>query len=132
MSSTIVWPIEWLEDFETGIPQVDTQHRRLVEIANNLHSFQASPARLRGALEDLMAYTQYHFALEERLMESVQCPGLADHRVAHEALAAQVTELWGCRDTVPFTQVLDLLMAWLLNHILICDRELRAVAHKLA
>lgn len=130
MSSTMPWPIEWMAEFEIGIPVIDAQHKRLIEIANDIHRLRASPKRWWGALEDLMAYSQYHFALEERLMSEAGFDGLDAHRLAHEALGEQVAELWQGRATTTPEQVLDLLVGWVLNHILTCDRELRVLAGK--
>lgn len=132
MSDTLSWPIQWLAEYDVGIPQIDAQHRRLLEIANNLHGLRFSAKRWQGALEDLMAYTQYHFALEERLMSEAGFAGLADHRLAHEDLAERATTLWHNRDAANPEEVLNLLMSWLLTHILSCDQELRQVAGNLA
>lgn len=130
MSGTFSWPIEWSAEFEVGIAVVDAQHRRLIEIANKMHGLRTSPKRWHGALEDLMAYAQYHFSLEERLMAEAGFPGLEAHRQAHEALAEEVTRLWHERDTVTPEQVLELLVSWVLTHILTCDMDLRGIAHK--
>lgn len=130
MSSTTPWPIQWSAEFEIGIPIVDVQHKRLVEIANNIYLLKSSPKRWWGALDDLMAYIQYHFSLEERLMGEADFDGLAAHRLAHESLAEQVADLWQARATATPEQALDLLMGWVLNHILTCDRELRFLAGK--
>lgn len=132
VSDTMSWPIQWMADFEIGIPVVDAQHRRLVEIANNLHALQTSPKRWLGALEDLMAYAQYHFSLEERLMSAVGFDGFEGHRLAHEALAERVAAMWHDRANIMPEQVLELLVTWVLNHILTCDQELRSIAHRVA
>ncbi len=124
----LAWPVVWTPAFEVGIPIIDEQHRRLVGIANAVSQLTGQGVAFERALEDMMAYTQYHFALEERLMRAASYPGLEAHRREHEALADHVGGLWRRRTVLVQTEVLELLTAWLVNHILTCDQGLRSLA----
>lgn len=76
-------PFAFTERYKTGIELIDDEHSRLFEIireanelinAELLHDKYDEIVRL---LEELKNYTEFHFSDEERLMESIQYPGLA-------------------------------------------------------
>jgi hemerythrin len=59
--------IKWTDDFVTGIGAIDEQHRQLVDIVNRFDEAlrkDRGPRTLNGILDDLLGYTQEHFADE--------------------------------------------------------------------
>ncbi len=120
--------IDWTNDFETGIVQVDDQHRKLVEIVNK---FDEAAKRGKGSrvmneiLTDLLSYTAEHFVDEEKLMEDAEYPKLKQHKSQHRQLLQKVERLQfefdqqGKRITV---EVREFLKYWLINHILKEDK----------
>ncbi|MGC3218355.1 bacteriohemerythrin, partial [Pseudomonas aeruginosa] len=61
----------WQDDLKTGIQDIDNQHKRIVEMINHLHVAQQGKehAAIAEVIEELVDYTQSHFAFEETLME---------------------------------------------------------------
>jgi len=62
----------WNENFETGVPAIDAQHRQLVELLNRLASQVAAGAsadELDKILDELTDYAVYHFETEEALSQ---------------------------------------------------------------
>jgi hemerythrin-like metal-binding protein len=122
---------EWSRLFETGLPEVDAQHQRLVELVNQLgqNVDSASPAHIDEALQALAAYTVYHFQCEEAIMAAAQvAPAHADrHRETHRRFIKQVGE-WLARrkseESISLHQLLDFLANWLIFHILGDDQSL--------
>lgn len=128
----------WSPRYETGVPLMDTQHRRLVDLINQL-----GDAILRGetdAAEDmdrlyaeLIDYAQVHFAEEECLMaEHGIDPGvLARHRGLHQQFVRQIEQMHGGGDvTAERMQAMNRFLAsWLVLHILGEDKE---IAHRIA
>ena len=58
----------WDDNFDTGLPSIDAQHRKLVELLNKLAShvaFRSDPAQLGAVFDELSDYTVYHFETEE-------------------------------------------------------------------
>lgn len=123
--------VEWSERLELGDPVVDSEHRYLVELINNLHEQQA-----RGALQENLArvfthlahYVRVHFANEEALMAAVGYPQLKEHREQHRqllkesmALSERYMEGRGAvtEDTLAF------LRAWTFDHIAESDMKIR-------
>lgn len=123
--------IVWDTSFETGIDEVDAQHRRLVEIINSLAEgiARASMTDLHGVLSQLKDYAQYHFRTEEGIMEAQAYPGLEDHRAEHRAFVDQI--LLFDLDVILASEGLawemfHFLRGWLTNHILVVDRRFSA------
>lgn len=61
----------WNDNFNTGLAEVDQQHRQLVSILNDLAMHVAfhpeDHAELNRILEALLDYTRYHFRTEEAI-----------------------------------------------------------------
>jgi hemerythrin len=120
---------EWTDKYSVGVPSIDGQHKRLIEIINSLYeSMRAGQGEiaLGKLLEDLASYTRTHFRAEEKLLESNGYPELAVHKKVHEALAAQVMDLIAqhkAGKTALSIQTGNFLKNWLSNHILNTDKN---------
>ena len=122
----------WNSRFETGISSVDEQHRRLVEIVNQLSQIlidgSATEASISGVFSELAAYAQYHFADEERLMfEAKLDPAhITLHQQHHQQFVEQLTTMWrGRADLENSADVLqNFLSSWLTFHILEEDQSM--------
>lgn len=85
--------IKWSEEFLTGIESIDIQHRRLVDLINK---FEEAGRRGRDSrtmseiLNQLLGYTQEHFAHEEKLMAENGYPGIEGHRARHRQLLQKI------------------------------------------
>ena len=120
--------IDWTDDFEMGIPSVDDQHRKLVEIVNK---FDEAANHGKGSrimnkiLDDLLNYTAEHFTAEEKLLEDAEYPKLKQHQSQHRQLLQRIERLQfefdqqGKRIT---TDVKEFLKYWLISHILKEDK----------
>lgn len=124
--------IEWKKEYETGVALVDEQHRNLVEIINRFEDALQKGKGSRHAneiLNELMGYTQEHFAAEERLMAEAGYPQLKLHQSQHRQLLQKVERFQfdfngsGRRITAELHEFLGY---WLLTHILRDDRAFGA------
>lgn len=119
----------WSDKYSVGVFMYDTQHKRLVELINELHdAMRASKARdvLGDILKGLLDYTKMHFVDEERQMATFNYPGLTAHRIEHEKLVAKVVELkakFDGGDNTITIEVMNFLKDWLINHILVTDKK---------
>ena len=85
--------IEWKKDFEIGIPSADYEHRKLVELANELHEQArdaASPEAAAAALARIASHFTAHFSVEEEAMQAIASPDLDGHRRDHQELLARI------------------------------------------
>ena len=116
---------EWTPLFETGLSEVDVQHRRLVDLLNSL-SDQVNncvPECVDHILGALAQYTLYHFSCEEALMIEVglDMRHVVQHRAIHARFVDQVQSWIATRQAdgqLSPHQLIDYLANWLIFHIL--------------
>lgn len=121
--------IEWNETMSVAVAEMDSEHKELVRLINQLHDAVASHQdedSLWKTFDMLARYTVYHFSGEEQLMRDVGYPHLEHHVQQHQALLGEVQALKeqyeiGGRGSVS-KEVLTFLKRWLLTHICISDR----------
>jgi len=123
--------IKWRESYNTGVDQFDQEHHKLVELINGMFEATRDKSELKTVeklLDELVAYTGYHFDNEEKAMESVDYPGFAEHKKEHDKLKAEAVNFKtklaedlenGTRNLYRF------LREWLTEHILECDMKYR-------
>lgn len=129
----------WNDSFLTGFPTVDSQHRRLFELINEIGSLLRQgeandPAMLEEVFRALAAYAALHFKEEEHLMREA---GVSDdyfngHAQVHRDFVAQVKLMWGQRRIMssPAETIHGFLTAWLSSHILGDDQEMARQVHQ--
>ena len=120
---------EWKQEYSVGFVTIDQQHKRLFELADELHKAMIagkSKEILGRTLSGLISYTKGHFATEEGLMRKHGYPEYTKHKAAHDALAAKVAkyeqDFLAGRRTVG-VDLLPFLRDWLTHHIGETDRK---------
>ena len=120
--------MEWSPEFETGVPEMDKQHRRLLDMANSFHTAlkEGEKEKAREILIDFTKALFNHLRDEERFMEKIGYPELENHVKLHRSLAGMIKEgrdEFERNDHRAFTRSLSLIMSWLLTHIKKSDRK---------
>lgn len=113
--------LEWKKSYDTGIEEIDNQHRQLLEFLNELGKETASGDNRKTAeiLEGLSEYTVSHFAFEEALMEEAGYPYSNPHKHVHKTLIQRVTafkEKLAAGEAIS-EELHSFLRRWLINHI---------------
>jgi hemerythrin-like metal-binding protein len=118
----------WDETCSVNVPEFDRHHQHLYTLVNRLHdAMLAGHAKetMCGILDELISYTQGHFAAEEAFMIARAYPGLNAHKAEHAKLCEQVVEF---RERfrsggAPITlELMHFLRDWLQNHIQRSDK----------
>lgn len=113
--------VVWLDQYNTGIAEIDTQHRQIVDYLNQLN--QARKARdtraVREVVEGIVDYTLSHFAFEEAMMEEASYGFFRAHKNVHDTFIKRVDKF---RDRLAAGENItdefhDVLKRWLVNHI---------------
>ena len=126
----------WDKRFETGIPELDSQHRALVQLINSLGHILASESDVDGfekalldVFDELSAYIEYHFKFEERLMDTDLCD--EQHALAHKRAHAEFVEYIANarveaeqRPAEVSGRALIFLAKWLMTHIIGTDMHM--------
>lgn len=121
--------IKWDPKFEIGIPVIDEQHKKLVELCNN--SYQALIKQrtsgstweqsLSGTLHECVEYVQTHFKDEEKLMAACGYPGFQEHKKVHESFIKKIIEtshsFQGAGAGNSAFKFVKFLYDWILSHI---------------
>ena len=113
--------IIWIEKYNTGITEVDAQHRQIVTYLNQLHEARVSgnEKAVKDVIEGIIDYTLSHFAFEEALMEQVAYPFASAHKSVHESFIKRVDKFqvrFKAGENIA-EELFNLLKRWLLNHI---------------
>lgn len=120
---------QWKAEYALGHVEIDGQHKRLFELANELHSAMSlgkGKDALSKTIENLVSYTKQHFANEERLMKLHHYPDYLLHKADHDALTKQVVDFHTEFDAGRAGLTIDLLtflQDWLTHHIGETDRK---------
>jgi len=129
--------VTWSDEaYGLGHELIDSQHKRLIEMINDLHDALARgqvTEGVRRGIIGIVEYTQTHFADEERVMEELGWPGLKEHRKKHHALIRDVQRLLirlrSGEDVGPL-ELLGFFRQWLIEHIEGEDLGLRDVIRR--
>ncbi len=120
--------LQWSDSFSVSSPQMDAQHKKLMDMVNRLYAAMRSGRAnsvVAQILDDLVSYTATHFADEENLMKLYKYPGLGEQQAMHKELVRQALELQQqVHQGQPLgTKVFHFLKGWLINHIQNEDRK---------
>ena len=80
--------LEWLETFELRVPEIDGDHRVMLDLMKTVQSAAGAGNRLRVEhyLDRLLAFSKSHFAREENLLERWHYPDFKKHAAYHAGL----------------------------------------------
>ena len=116
----------WVPELDTGIDEIDRQHRRIVDYINQLYELRNSPDReaLGDVIGETVDYTISHFAFEESLVENAGYMFAVPHKKVHELFARRVAEMQSRFDAGEdvTADLHGMLSRWLFNHIRNEDR----------
>lgn len=121
--------MKWQDSFSIGNPLLDSDHRILVNLLNQLHDAldTGQSRKVVGSVIGVLAeYVEHHFRREEALLARTDYPDRVEHEKAHRALEARVRDIrdrWiaGERSALG-DEVLEFLKKWLTEHILVSDK----------
>jgi hemerythrin-like metal-binding protein len=126
--------IPWDTSLETGIAEIDEQHRLLFRKASVVLEAVAAGhggAEVKKTIQFLSDYAAMHFGTEEKYMRLAAYPALAEHLELHARMLRRLEEIGGAFDTegASAAMVADLeafMRGWLTMHIQEKDRALAA------
>lgn len=132
--------IQWNDDCKLGIPNIDADHRLLVELVNKFFARAEDGAEfseLGHILDDLIDETAAHFRREEVLLDRHDYPLLVPHAAEHERLLAQLRHFQTPYATGTATRQLPLdtaefLRHWLVDHIRHDDQPYKSYLMRLS
>lgn len=125
--------LQWKEEYEVGVVEIDEQHQKLIDIANRVYELMRNELALDKydqiveILQELKEYTVYHFHFEEGLMQKARYKKRFSHKILHQNFLAQVeaVDLSAVDENQDayLVQIMDFIANWLIDHIVGEDKK---------
>ncbi len=120
--------IQWTESMSVGVPELDADHKGLIDIINRLaeqSNYDNVTDSIEGSLVALKRYAELHFAREERVMSVCRYNANSDHLEAHRNFVVKIQKVDKRFENDPkrlsrnvSEELGQFLSDWLTNHIL--------------
>jgi hemerythrin len=124
--------MKWNESLSIGVAKIDSQHRKLIGMVQQLENALDGSNTLKEmgrTLKSMVDYTNYHFKDEEDLMAQINFQGYDEHVKQHAQLIEDVRSiLLAIRGGKAFTaqNLIKFLTDWVLDHIEKEDKKIGA------
>jgi len=124
--------VQWHDTYSIGVKLVDEQHKKLIALTNELYincmaSNRRSSDAFLKAMHEVIDYTDYHFATEEKIMERVKYPDLIYHKKEHIYFTRDVlmkVKGFSQGKVTSSNSFTYFLRDWVLHHIAVNDKKL--------
>ena len=124
--------ILWSKEYELGCDFVDSQHKRLFELVNNISKACNDGEDVKildETLDFLLQYTVQHFIDEEAYQIKHEFPDYERHKQLHEdfkeTIGEKVTEFRKKGSTKYLSDTVNkIVVKWLVDHILMEDMKI--------
>jgi hemerythrin len=122
--------VEWDDQYLIGIPRIDEQHKKLIDMTNGLYlgclkGDAAAEAYFLKTIHEAVDYVRFHFSTEEKILGRINYPDFTAHKKEHENFAReiiqQVQAFQQGKKFVPNIFV-RYLRDWVLTHIAVSDK----------
>ncbi|MBT3416916.1 hypothetical protein HN425_02505 [Candidatus Woesearchaeota archaeon] len=113
--------LEWTEKLSVGIPVIDEQHKKLLEITN-----KAEEKETLGTLNELIEFVRVHFTTEEEILGEEGWPDLEEHQEIHKEITLDILGFMNSFEEKTESEketFLDKFAGGLLNHLIVEDHK---------
>lgn len=121
--------VVWKDEYSVGIESLDYDHKKLLTLINQLQTavhYQTGELFEKELLDEVVAYTKYHFDREEKMMEETGYPDMDAHKKGHREMIAKVDTFLNSYEKEgheALEEVSLYLKDWLVQHINGTDQE---------
>ena len=123
---------DWKEEYLIHVPEIDAQHQKLFMMVKVMHGYvesQGSHIIMKNFLNEIIKYTETHFAYEEEYIASLNCPAsyLEEEKVLHAQLIDQVKNFnkeYQRTHKIFVPELIRFFIDWLANHIVRVDSQM--------
>ncbi|MTV49271.1 bacteriohemerythrin [Heliobacillus mobilis] len=121
--------IQWEEKYSVNVIELDKEHKRLLEMLNELHSAMKlgkSRELVEKLVNEAVDYCDKHLDHEEDLMKRCNYSGLSEHLKQHEIFRQKVTGFKLSLKKNNYTLSVGLISFfkdWFINHICTEDKK---------
>ncbi len=124
--------LKWRSSYETGIPSMDEQHKKLIKLVNGMYRVvrgSEDVSIVDEVLKEMEEYAEVHFTQEEVLLKDYDYPEYESHCASHdvyrEKLAQLLAKMQGgeVKDGSVQEELYIFLRHWWIGHISQDDKE---------
>ncbi len=115
--------MNWKEQFSVGIPEIDNEHKNLVQGVGDVAKAQTQ-RELHAAMDRLIFCIRVHCSNEERLMRELNYPNLVIHFNEHKQFLDEVRTIGAdIQDSPVSPKTLALLESTLEKHFMADEKD---------
>jgi hemerythrin len=124
--------IEWNNNLSVNVEEIDAQHKKLLRTVNKLYKSITVGAKgdiVGETLNGLTDYVTTHFKTEEDYFDKFNYSKASSHKKEHKEFIQKVSEFKKVYEEGRVRLNLEIayfLSDWLINHLLITDKEYSA------
>jgi len=125
--------VELSETFVLDCEELDKDHRRLVEMVNEINEMLESgkTGNCKGKVLEFVNFAKGHFAREELLLTRVGYPDVGKHRQHHRQLDEKMEHILGFAESVAVNEIAreslkKELVFFLMDDVITTDLEFKA------
>jgi hemerythrin len=121
--------IDWNDRLSVGVEEIDKQHKKLVDMINDLADAMKDGKGkdiLGPILNGLVEYTVVHFKFEEDLFDKYGYEEKEAHKIEHEKFVDKISEFnesFKSGNSFITISLMNFLSDWLQNHIKVTDKK---------
>jgi hemerythrin len=123
--------VAWEEKYATGIELIDSQHKELFSLTNELfRACKNDNEALKGVFMETMGrmveYVRYHFGAEQQLLQRINYPDYQEHKKQHDTMIRDILEAVNAHnkgEKFVANQFVRTMRDWILGHIAIADKQ---------
>ncbi|MCL2440946.1 MAG: bacteriohemerythrin [Treponema sp.] len=123
--------ITWSNQLSCGITLIDEQHKRLVELVNEMFDHVTGNDvqehdYFNRVIQETVKYIKIHFTTEEKILLVTEYRGYIEHKKEHERFIKAVLENIRDYETgrrITLSTFTRFLKDWILSHIALVDRQ---------
>jgi len=119
--------VEWNEDYESGLGDIDVQHRYIMGLTNRVKLLQdaISLSEYSPLIDELARVAMCHFSCEEQIMLAYDYGETSKHIREHTKLLLEVRK-YQKSEVIEPKQLFLFVGNWFVSHTLLEDRALAA------
>ncbi|NOX64923.1 MAG: hemerythrin family protein [Chlorobi bacterium] len=121
--------IKWSKAVELNIPILDKQHKKMVNLTNQLHKELElnKKTQIKKTLKLIVDELKNHFETEENLIDESKLPNFISHKLEHQRFYNKVSGLYQNIKAGKSNLTVDDLKSvkvWFFNHLDFKDKKL--------
>lgn len=121
--------LNWEAKYEFGIPDMDKQHKKWLEILNKFYDQVSSgdiKKNMGTMVDEALQYTKFHFSEEEKFMAKMNFGNIKEQQKMHKEIISTLEKFksdLNSKKLITSTALTNELKNWFKMHILVEDMK---------